>query len=65
MHSLHVLVPKDFWTDKGLPCHSMEKAIFSRRRLGVGLDVVLKNELKCEAKVSDFLPVSANLRTSL
>ena len=54
MHSLHVLVPKDFWTDKGLPCHSMEKVIFSRRRLGVGLDSVLKNEPKCEAKESDY-----------
>ena len=50
MHSLHVLVPKDFWTDKGLPCHSIEKAIFSRRRLGVGLDSVLKKVAKCEAK---------------
>ena len=58
-------MPKDFWTDKGLPCHSMEKSIFSRRRLGVGLDSVSKNELKCEAKESDFLPVSTSLRTSL
>ena len=65
IHSLQFFVPKDFCMESGLPCHSIEKDIFSRRRLGVGLDTVLKNEAKCGSKETDFLPVSNTLRTSL
>ena len=42
IYSLQFLVLKDFCTERGLTCHSMEKVIFSQSRLGVGLDTVLK-----------------------
>ena len=52
--SRQFFVPKDFCTERGLPCHSIEKVIFCQSRVGVGLDSVLKKVAKFEAKESDF-----------
>ena len=47
IHRRKFSVPKDFCTERGLHCHSMEKVIFCRSRPEVGLDSALKTVAKC------------------
>ena len=58
-------MPKDFCTATGLPCHSIENSIFSRRVSREGFGSELQREAKWLANESDFLPSKTNLLTSL
>ena len=54
MHSTQFLVPNDFWTDTGFPCHRMENLIRVCRIFGVGLGSLVIVDAKCLANVSEL-----------